>query len=165
MKITKTSPITGTVYTIDLPITEEQYNRWMNGDLVQDVFETLSDSQREFLISGITEEEWNEYIVEQGYDEEECVGCGGDSVSLTEDEMAYVTALKNQYNKGLVLESYYEVRYKDIDPDTGDVTSDTRLAVCESQDKAEWVKSAIASDYFDNASDPNRDFYINFVNE
>jgi len=44
---------------MDLPITQEQLDRWEAGELVQQVFDDLSDSQREFLISGIYEDEWN----------------------------------------------------------------------------------------------------------
>ena len=58
MKITRHSIITGKLHTMDLPVTEEQYARWKAGTLVQDVFPDLTPDQREFILSGITPEEW-----------------------------------------------------------------------------------------------------------
>jgi hypothetical protein len=60
MLVTKTSVITGKENTIDLPITQEQLQQWQLGGLVQDVFPDLDVNQREFLISGTTQEEWEE---------------------------------------------------------------------------------------------------------
>lgn len=64
MKITKKSMMTGIQRTVDLPITQEQIDRWNSGELVQNVFPHLSDSQREFLITGITDDEWNNALGE-----------------------------------------------------------------------------------------------------
>ena len=58
MKITRVSIITNKLHEMDLPITEEQYARWKRGALVQDVFPGLTPDQREFILSGITAEEW-----------------------------------------------------------------------------------------------------------
>jgi hypothetical protein len=59
MLITRTSKISGIERTIDLPITQDQLKNWHNGMLVQDAFPNLTNSQREFILSGITDEEWN----------------------------------------------------------------------------------------------------------
>ena len=59
MLITKTSVMTGEKNEMLLPVTNEQIERWQNGELVQNVFPHLSPSEREFLISGVTPEEWN----------------------------------------------------------------------------------------------------------
>ncbi len=60
MKITKTSILTGKVHTMDLDITEEQLARFKRGeDLIQNIFPHLTPSEREFLLSGATDEEWN----------------------------------------------------------------------------------------------------------
>jgi hypothetical protein len=45
---------------MDLPITEEQVKAWENGGLIQQVMPHLNASQREFIISGATQEEWDE---------------------------------------------------------------------------------------------------------
>lgn len=59
MKITKTSILTGNMHTMDLPIKDEQINAWRGGMLIQNAMPHLSDSEREFLISGVTQEEWD----------------------------------------------------------------------------------------------------------
>lgn len=45
-------------HTLELPITEEELKRWEGGEYVQKVWPHLSPDQREFIISGITPEEW-----------------------------------------------------------------------------------------------------------
>ena len=61
MKITRRSPFTKILNTMDLPVTAEQYARWERGALAQDVFPHLTPSQREFIISGCTDEDWEYY--------------------------------------------------------------------------------------------------------
>lgn len=60
MLVSKKSSISGKINSMELPITEAQLEAHQNGELVQDVFPTLSAEEREFLISGITPNEWNE---------------------------------------------------------------------------------------------------------
>lgn len=60
MLIERKSPLTGELRTKDLDITEEQVQRYNNGELAQFAFPNLSPSDREFYISGLTDEEWNE---------------------------------------------------------------------------------------------------------
>ncbi len=59
MNITRVSTLTGEENTLRLPVSQVQMERWEMGELAQDVFPHLSASQREFIISGITEEEWD----------------------------------------------------------------------------------------------------------
>ena len=60
MLITKQSPISGKMNSMELPITEAQLMAHQNGELVQNVFPTLSVEEREFLVSGISPKEWND---------------------------------------------------------------------------------------------------------
>lgn len=62
MQITRKSMLTGVNRTIDMPITEQQYDAWMGGTLIQYAMPHLTVGEREFLISGITDEEWAEYM-------------------------------------------------------------------------------------------------------
>ncbi len=62
MKITRTSGLTGAVNTRDLDITPKQYTQYLGGTLAQLAFPHLSADDREFLITGITPEEWREHI-------------------------------------------------------------------------------------------------------
>lgn len=58
MLVTKKSPVTKRENTMDLPITEEQLKRWRSGELVQNVFPHLTPDQREFMMSGMTNDDW-----------------------------------------------------------------------------------------------------------
>jgi len=60
MKITKTSPFSGVSHTLDIPVTEKQLQKWSNGMLIQKAMPNLTPDEREFLMTGITAEEWAE---------------------------------------------------------------------------------------------------------
>lgn len=61
MKVTRTSIATGITRTLGLDITEEQLARIeMREDLIQNIVPHLSPSAREFLMTGITDEEWDQ---------------------------------------------------------------------------------------------------------
>ena len=62
MKITRNSGLTGEINTRDLDITPTQYTAYLGGTLAQLAFPHLSADDREFLITGITPEEWREHI-------------------------------------------------------------------------------------------------------
>jgi hypothetical protein len=65
MKITRKSYYSGIVRTRDLDITEEQIEAYQNGALIQNAFPDLSDTDREFLLTGITTSEWIEMFSEK----------------------------------------------------------------------------------------------------
>ena len=69
MKVIKTSQITGIIREMELDITEEQIMKYEAGALVQDAFPNLTTTEREFLITGVTEEEWNEFF--GGFDDDD----------------------------------------------------------------------------------------------
>jgi hypothetical protein len=62
MKITKTSQLTGKIHTLDINVTESELmrieNRRTSGELIQRIVPNLPISDREFLMTGITNEEW-----------------------------------------------------------------------------------------------------------
>jgi hypothetical protein len=60
MQITRKSILTGETRTLDLPVTVEQVADWEGGMLAQYAFPHLTPVQREFVMTGITEEEWEE---------------------------------------------------------------------------------------------------------
>ena len=63
MKVTKVSQLSGKEHTIDINITlnelTEIENRFHTKKLIQNIVPNLTMSEREFLMTGITEEEWN----------------------------------------------------------------------------------------------------------
>lgn len=65
MMITKVSQLTGTTHTKDIPVDPFKYLQYMgykNPPYIQDEFPELSNSDREFILTGITDEEWREYF-------------------------------------------------------------------------------------------------------
>jgi len=69
MIVRRPNIFTGKVRELELDITQEQVNRWQNGELIQNVFPHLSIDEREFLQTGIIGEEWEEYWEESNRDE------------------------------------------------------------------------------------------------
>lgn len=66
MKVRRQSPRTGRWNTMDLPVTQEQLDRWKSGELIQNVMPGLSTAQREFLMTGYTPEDWKVIFGEEG---------------------------------------------------------------------------------------------------
>lgn len=62
MIIVKKSMITGEVHQMDLAVTQEQLEAYEKGMLVQEAFPNLNADEREFILSGITPEEWSKYM-------------------------------------------------------------------------------------------------------
>lgn len=57
------STLTGRVHTMEIPMEHnafvDAFRAWENGTLIQDAFPTLSVDLREFIMTGITSEEWD----------------------------------------------------------------------------------------------------------
>ena len=59
MLVTRKSQLTGEVHTMDIPCTEFQLWAWEHGGWkIQKAMPDVSTELREFVISGITPEEW-----------------------------------------------------------------------------------------------------------
>ena len=64
IQVTRQSILTRKMNTMELPILQEHLDMYdtIGGLLVQNVFPNLSAEQREFLINGVTPDEWNKHI-------------------------------------------------------------------------------------------------------
>jgi hypothetical protein len=51
-------PFTNKTNSMVLDVTEEQVARWENGELIQNTMPNLSADEREFIMTGITPEQW-----------------------------------------------------------------------------------------------------------
>lgn len=58
MLITRTSALTGITRTQEIPVTDEELGKWEDGALIQDAMPDLTSDEREFILFGITAEEW-----------------------------------------------------------------------------------------------------------
>jgi hypothetical protein len=65
MWIMRTSLFTDITRTLWLPVTPAQVAAWTGGMVIQKAMPHLSAVQREFLISGATEEEWERYCKDE----------------------------------------------------------------------------------------------------
>ena len=73
LRVTRKSTFTGIVHTIDLAITEAEWTAYLRGDqLIQDALPNLTNPEREFLLTGTTQAEWQEaFPPEDELDEDE----------------------------------------------------------------------------------------------
>ena len=66
MKVTRRSIVSGKTLTKDLPITPAQYVKYIRGEgYIQDIMPDLPPEDREFIINGVTPEEWNNVFGEE----------------------------------------------------------------------------------------------------
>ena len=49
---------TGIEHTMEIPCTEAQLTAWHNGMLIQDAMPNVPTELREFLMTGVTPDEW-----------------------------------------------------------------------------------------------------------
>ena len=68
MMVTRKSMMSGEVRTLNLDVTNQQLQRWRAGELIQNVMPKLTPSEREFIITGVTDEEWQESMREADHD-------------------------------------------------------------------------------------------------
>ena len=60
MIIKRRNPFNGKINEIDIPVTKEQLIAWENGTLIQHAMPNVSADHREFIMTGITPEQWVE---------------------------------------------------------------------------------------------------------
>lgn len=65
MLIKRTSVLTGVERVMEIPCTAEQLAVWEAGALAQDAFPNLTPNQREFIMTGVVSEEWDEAFQEE----------------------------------------------------------------------------------------------------
>lgn len=64
MLIRRVSQITGIERVRDIPVDVEDYARWQLGELIQRAMPYLNDEDREFIKTGITQDEWDSVFKE-----------------------------------------------------------------------------------------------------
>ncbi len=60
LKVTRRSPFTGKVNVKVLDVTRKQYNAWKDGAYIQVVMGHLSPDDREFILTGMTADDWDD---------------------------------------------------------------------------------------------------------
>ena len=64
MEVTMKSVLTGKTRSLEVNVTPQELAAWKAGALIQDAMPFASASDREFLMTGITQEEWDEHFPE-----------------------------------------------------------------------------------------------------
>lgn len=64
MLIIRTSILSGTFSALDISVSETQIEAWLRGVPIQQAMAELTDSEREFIMTGITEDEWELFCQE-----------------------------------------------------------------------------------------------------
>lgn len=59
MEITRKSMFSGETNTMDLDVTPGQIEDWKAGTLIQNAMPDLTPDEREFMMTGVTSEEWD----------------------------------------------------------------------------------------------------------
>lgn len=61
MLIKRRSEISGNWHEMELDVTQEQLNEYNNSNrCIQEIFPSLTPDEREFIMTGITKDEWDE---------------------------------------------------------------------------------------------------------
>ena len=59
MLITRLSPFSNKENSMEIEVTQEQIALWESGTLIQNAMPHLTPDEREFIMTGITPEEWD----------------------------------------------------------------------------------------------------------
>ena len=100
MQITRTSTLSGITRTMEIDVEPHEYKAWEDGQMIQYSMPHLTVSEREFLISGVTDDEWAEMMVVTDDPSED-----DDNLDDQEDDPADYEWMKEQY-----ADEYYEMR-------------------------------------------------------
>lgn len=58
MLIERQSPYNQVINRLEIDITEEQLQEWKDGTLIQDAMPNITAGEREFILTGMTSEDW-----------------------------------------------------------------------------------------------------------
>jgi hypothetical protein len=65
MRVTRKSMMSGVIRSMDLEVTLEQLEAYASGALAQVAFPNLSKEHREFIMTGTTQDEWDDAFSEE----------------------------------------------------------------------------------------------------
>ena len=70
MKITRKSILSTNISSMDIDVTHEQIAQWESGVLIHQAMPHLCEDEREFIMTGITPDEWDAHMVGEDDDDE-----------------------------------------------------------------------------------------------
>lgn len=84
MQITRRSPLTGKINTLEVNVTQEQMREFLSDDryrLVQEIFCDASAEEREFILTGYTPEDW-EFLFGDEDEDDSDITFGSDDIAF-----------------------------------------------------------------------------------
>ena len=69
MKITRQSILSKKISSMDIDVTHEQIAQWESGVLIHQAMPHLCEDEREFIMTGITPDEWDTHMVGEDDDD------------------------------------------------------------------------------------------------
>ena len=66
MIITRQSILSKKISTMDIDVSHEQIALWEGGMLIQNAMPNLCEDEREFIMTGITPDEWDTHMCDDG---------------------------------------------------------------------------------------------------
>ena len=66
MIITRQSILSKKISTMDIDVSHEQIAQWEGGMLIQNAMPNLCEDEREFIMTGITPDEWDAHMCDDG---------------------------------------------------------------------------------------------------
>jgi len=107
MTFQRVSPVTGEKNTMTMEVDQDDLNRWMQGELIQNAMPYLTPDEREFLMTGILPEEWEQMFgrhsgqeqVQQTH-EEVVVKVASDLVAVLKDYAPTIVSLGDLQAQG-----------------------------------------------------------------
>jgi|TARA_B100001094_G_scaffold130685_1_gene126511 hypothetical protein len=70
MKITRQSILSKNISSMDIDVTHEQIAQWESGVLIHQAMPHLCEDEREFIMTGITPDEWDTHMVGEEDDDD-----------------------------------------------------------------------------------------------
>ena len=70
MKITRKSILSKNISSMDIDVTHEQIAQWESGVLIHQAMPHLCEDEREFIMTGITPDEWDTHMVGEDDDDD-----------------------------------------------------------------------------------------------
>ena len=64
--ITRQSILSKKISTMDIDVSHEQIALWEGGMLIQNAMPNLCEDEREFIMTGITPDEWDAHMCDDG---------------------------------------------------------------------------------------------------
>ena len=65
MLIKRISMLSNIEHEMEIDVKEEQIKQWQEGMLIQDAMPQLTADEREFIMTGITSEEWDNLFLDK----------------------------------------------------------------------------------------------------